>query len=180
MFNRYHKIELLYNPGLNYLIEIHEFKNSVIKQPAKVTYHPIPKSVLKPIHYSIWPFAIALIIFTASSQSSLTLPSTGFSYDKLIHFLIFGLLATSIIRIPYLLNMRWKGVFIAILITSLYGIIDEYRQMHTAGRYVEFKDWLADTSGAALASILYFKWDWYSRLLEKKFFDRKASKLASN
>ena len=76
--------------------------------------------------------------------------------------------------------MRWKGVFIAILITSLYGIIDEYRQMHTAGRYVEFKDWLADTSGAALASILYFKWDWYSRLLEKKFFDRKASKLASN
>lgn len=124
--------------------------------------------------HSIWPFILIVAIFTASSQSSLAIPKTGFSYDKITHFLVFGLLATSLIRIPYFLKKGWKGVLLAILITSSYGIIDEYRQMFTAGRSVEFKDWLADTSGAVLASILYLKWNWYRSVLEKRPLDKKA------
>ena len=115
----------------------------------------------------IWPFAIAIIIFAASSQSSLATPNTGFSYDKLAHFLIFGLLATSIVRISYFFNKGWQGFLLTVLIVSLYGVIDELRQMFTVGRYVEFKDWVADTSGAILASILYLKWNWYRHVLEK-------------
>ncbi len=122
---------------------------------------------------NIWPFAIAVIIFAASSQSSLATPNTGFSYDKLAHFLIFGLLATSIVRIPYFLNKGWQGVLLTVLIVSLYGVIDEFRQMFTVGRYVEFKDWIADTSGAILASTLYLKWNWYRHVLEKNFRPHK-------
>ena len=125
--------------------------------------------------YSIWPFILIAAIFTASSQSSLAIPKTGFSYDKITHFLIFGLLATSLMRIPYFLKKGWKGVLLAILIASFYGIIDEFRQMFTAGRSVEFKDWVADTSGAVLASILYLKWDWYRSVLEKRSFGNYKS-----
>ncbi len=56
----------------------------------------------------------------------------------------------------------------AVLMVSFYGIIDEFQQMFTEGRSVEFKDWVADTSGAVLASFLYLKWDWYRSILEKR------------
>ena len=120
----------------------------------------------------IWPIAIILVIFTASSQSSIAIPKTAFSHDKVIHFLVFGLLATSVIRIPQLLEKRWKGVFLTILIVSFYGMTDEFRQMFTAGRSVEFNDWVADTSSAIVASILYFKWNWYRSVLEKRLLGK--------
>ncbi|MGK0464343.1 MAG: VanZ family protein [Lentimonas sp.] len=118
------------------------------------------------------------MIFAASSHSSLATPVTGFSYDKLTHFLVFGLLATSVLRIPYFLNKRWRGILLTILIVSSYGVIDEFRQMFTDGRSVEFKDWVADTSGAILASILYLKWNWYRQILEKHFLSKRESTLA--
>lgn len=61
-----------------------------------------------------------------------------------------------------------------ILIVSSYGVIDEFRQMFTIGRSVEFEDWLADTSGAILASVLYLKWKWYHQILEKSFLSKKT------
>jgi VanZ family protein len=50
--------------------------------------------------------------------------------------------------------------------------------MFTDGRSVEFKDWVADTSGAILASILYLKWNWYRQILEKHFLSKRESTLA--
>jgi VanZ family protein len=133
---------------------------------------------LKLKRHNIWPLALVLVIFAASSHSSLATPVTGFSYDKLTHFLVFGLLATSVLRIPYFLNKRWRGILLTILIVSSYGVIDEFRQMFTDGRSVEFKDWVADTSGAILASILYLKWNWYRQILEKHFLSKTESTLA--
>ena len=130
---------------------------------------------MKPRYHNIWPLAIVLVIFTASGQSTLATPNTGFSYDKLVHFLIFGLLATSIVRISYFLSKGWKGALLTILIVSLYGAMDEFRQTFTIGRFVDFKDWVADTSGAALASILYLKWKWYRHVLEKNFWSKKSN-----
>ena len=116
----------------------------------------------------IWPFAIAFAIFMASGTKDLAAPDFGFdfSYDKVAHLLVFGLLATAVLRIPRIFNNGWRGVGIAILLISLYGVLDEYRQSFTAGRYVELDDWIADTLGAILASIVYYKWHWYRRLLE--------------
>ena len=135
---------------------------------------------MKPNYYIIWPIALVLAIFVASGQSSLATPDTGFSYDKATHFLVFGLLATSVIRIPYLLRKRWKGVLLTVVIVSCYGIMDEFRQMHTPGRYVEFKDWLADTSGAIVACIFYLNWAWYRSILEKRFFSGKSQNLINS
>jgi VanZ family protein len=123
---------------------------------------------LKIQRHHIWPFAIALSIFIASSSSKLATPDLGFdfSYDKLAHLLVFGLLATSFLRIPYILNKGWKGVCITIILISTYGMLDEFRQSFTPGRSVELDDWIADTLGATLASIAYYKWHWYRRVWE--------------
>lgn len=103
-----------------------------------------------------------------SGTKNLAAPDFGFdfSYDKLAHLLVFGLLATAVLRIPRFFNNGWRGVCLTIALISLYGALDEYRQSFTTGRYVELDDWIADTLGAILASIVYFKWHWYRRLLE--------------
>jgi VanZ family protein len=130
----------------------------------------------------IWPFAIALAIFLASGTKNLAAPDFGFdlSYDKLAHLLVFGLLATAVLRIPRIFNLGWRGVAITIAIISLYGALDEYRQSFTAGRTVELDDWIADTLGAILASIVYYKWHWYRNFLEYGCFRAKTASLISS
>jgi VanZ family protein len=123
--------------------------------------------------HHIWPFALAFAIFLASGSSQLAAPKVGFSYDKLAHFLVFGLVATSVMRIPIFMQRNWNGALKVIFLISLYGVLDEYRQSFTVGRSVEFDDWIADTSGALLASVLYLKWHWYRRLLEWRCFGKK-------
>lgn len=117
----------------------------------------------------IWPLGLAVAIFAASSTSQLAAPSVNLVLptDKVAHFLVFGLVATSIIRIPWFRRKGWAGVLLVIIITSTFGALDEYRQSFTPGRTVEFADWIADTLGGALAAILYHRWHWYRAILER-------------
>jgi len=130
---------------------------------------------LKLERHHIWPFALVSATYLASGTSQLATPDVGFSYDKLAHFLVFGLLATSVIRIPVFIERNWNGALKVICLISLYGVLDEFRQSFTAGRSVTVSDWIADTSGALLASILYLKWHWYRRLLELRCFGKKPA-----
>ena len=121
---------------------------------------------MKVKRHTIWPCALVISIYAASSQSTLTVPDVGVSYDKLAHLLVFGLLATAVLRIPYVINKGWHGVLFTILVVSGYAILDEFRQSLTPGRAVELNDWIADTLGAILASILYLKWQRYRQFWE--------------
>ncbi len=116
----------------------------------------------------LWPCLMILAIFAASSASRLAAPNLGvtFSIDKVAHFSVFGLLATSILRTPRLNTATWKSALIAAALTSLYGICDEFHQSFTPGRDVELADWMADTLGALLAVTVYLKWHRYRKLLE--------------
>jgi len=116
----------------------------------------------------LWPTLLACAIFMASGSSQLTTPDIGlqFSKDKIGHFLVFGLLATSLLRTPALKARRWPQLLAAMLITSGFGAFDEFRQSFTPGRSVEFDDWLADTLGAIVAVLVYAKWRTYRCLLE--------------
>lgn len=110
---------------------------------------------------------LAVCIFLVSGQTHVATPDVSlFSNDKLIHLLVFGLLATSILRIPTIRERKWSGVIFAALIVSIYGGLDELHQSTTPGRQVEIADWVADTLGAVIASILYLKWSLYRRFLE--------------
>ncbi|MEM8868178.1 MAG: VanZ family protein [Verrucomicrobiota bacterium] len=116
----------------------------------------------------IWPICMMVAIFFASGQTDLAAPQTMFplSQDKIFHFLVFGLLATAVLRIPELQTKGWIGALIAALIVSTYGGLDEYRQSLTPGRSVELADWIADTLGAITAVIVYQKSTWYRNFLE--------------
>lgn len=108
----------------------------------------------------LYPLALAAMVVIASSRSQVAAPSISY-FDKIAHFGVFGLLGTLLARSPGVRRFRY-----AILIVSLFGISDEFRQSFTPGRSVEFADWMADTLGAALAVTLYAFWPWYRRLLE--------------
>ena len=100
------------------------------------------------------------MIVVASGQGQVAGPPVV-NIDKLVHFTIFGLLATTVVRCTGV--RRYRNAIIAV---SLFGIADEFRQSFTPGRYVEFADWLADTAGALTAVSLYVYWERYRRLLE--------------
>ncbi|MEO6004923.1 MAG: VanZ family protein [Opitutus sp.] len=110
----------------------------------------------------LWPVAIAALIFLASSQSKLAGPDVEGS-DKVVHFSVYGLLATFVVRLRP--GKRWA--LTSILLVSLYGASDEWHQSFTPGRSVELADWIADTAGAALAVILYTWWPAYQRMMER-------------
>jgi hypothetical protein len=100
------------------------------------------------------------MVVVASGQSQIAAPQ-GIGFDKVAHFSVFGLLATLVARCPGVLRFRY-----AILLVSLFGISDEFRQSFTPGRAVEFADWVADTLGAVTAVTLYAFCPAYRRLLE--------------
>jgi VanZ family protein len=118
--------------------------------------HPPPASPWR----WLYPFALAVMVVVASGRTHVAAPS-GVGFDKLAHFSVFGLLATLVARCPGVHRFRY-----AILVVSCFGIADEFRQSFTPGRSVEFADWIADTSGAVTAVVLYAFWPAYRRVLE--------------
>lgn len=125
-----------------------------------------------------WPILLVLAIFAASSTPRLATPDLGFQFskDKLAHFLVFGLIATAILRTPKLRSRRCRDLCVAVLITSIYGCCDEFRQSLTPGRSVEFADWIADTLGAIVAVGVYARWHAYRRFLEWRVPTKTVSK----
>ena len=83
------------------------------------------------------------------------------NFDKVVHFLVFGLLATLIVRAPGL-GRAW----LAVLAVSVFGAGDEIRQGFTPGRSMAVADWVADALGALTAVACYAGWAAYRRLLE--------------
>lgn len=124
--------------------------------------------------------SLTLAIFFASSRTELASPKVWSipHLDKCLHFLIFGLLASNLIRIPLRSN-KVLNCWLAFALTSLYGFADEYRQSFTLGRSVEISDALADSLGALVATQLYAYWAAYQRFLERPLFSLKKKLLES-
>jgi VanZ family protein len=118
-----------------------------------------------------WAAAVALIIFAESSRGHLAVPTVA-GIDKVAHFAVFGLLGTALARIPKIAGMRPFGVFAAVILASLYGAADEWHQSFVPGRSVDFADWLADSSGALVAVLIYDRWTLYRRVLERTIGSR--------
>ncbi len=113
----------------------------------------------------LWPLSLAGLIFVASGRSEVAGPDV-IGIDKVAHFLVFGLLGTLVVR-------TGCRAWVAVLLVSLYGFLDEWHQSFTPGRMVEVGDWVADTLGALVAVTLYAQWGFYRRLLEWPLFRRQ-------
>lgn len=109
-----------------------------------------------------WPLTLATLIFIASGRSQIAGPD-WIGFDKVVHFGVFGLLASLVVRTGFAPRRAW----LAVVWVSLFGITDEWHQSFTPGRAVELADWVADTLGAIVAVTLYVKWPRYRAWLEQ-------------
>jgi VanZ family protein len=121
----------------------------------------------------VWPLGFAATIVVESSQSGVGVPGGIWQADKIVHFLVFGLLATVTLRALRIESPRSRAV-VAVLLVSLFGASDELHQYFTPGRSCDVFDWVADTLGASLAVSLYLFWPAWRRLLERRSLVLKA------
>jgi VanZ family protein len=100
-------------------------------------------------------FAYAGLIFALSSQSQLpTMPSGNF--DKVAHFVEFGILAWLLARALMGYDVEARRAFVySVALGVLYGASDEIHQMYTPQRAPELADLLADTAGAFAGAFSY-------------------------
>jgi VanZ family protein len=93
-----------------------------------------------------------IFLFTATSLPASNLPSVNVS-DKLKHFgAFFGLSVLLSLTLLYQSKvLLFKNYFLvaSLIISSLYGLLDEIHQSFVPGRNSEFLDWVADSLGAA-------------------------------
>jgi VanZ family protein len=95
-------------------------------------------------------------IWLLSSQSTLPQPKGVLGWDKLQHFLAYGVLGVSVGL--WALPVFWKrrpvlALLLTTLVGSVCGVIDEVHQYFVPGRSCDVWDWLADTLGALLGAL---------------------------
>ncbi len=124
-----------------------------------------------------WVLALTAVI---TWESVVAVPSVGpawLSFDKLAHFGVFGLLATTLVRLRAARRWPLLGPLWAIVLVSIYGMAIEFLQALTPLRSMEYDDWVADTLGAAVAVACYLAWTRYRRLLERPVVRRGARRV---
>ena len=106
------------------------------------------------------PVAEMAAIFFLSSRAAP--PIAAAVSDKVIHGVIYGILALLILRAAA--SGRWRGVSVgtvgvAVALTGLYGMIDEWHQSFVPSRTAEWADVVADVCGGSLAAGAAWTWD---------------------
>jgi len=96
--------------------------------------------------------AYAGLIFFLSSQSSFPVPRPIWSFDKVIHFVEYAVLAYLVGRA--LRPWKWAAPA-AIVISTLYGVSDELHQSFVPGRMSDPYDVVADAVGSMLGAAVF-------------------------
>lgn len=116
-------------------------------------------------HY-FWTLALLAycgLIYYLSDQSTLPVPMLFHAQDKLIHAAAYAGMAFLFWQAGRAWMLRyglsgWRFLAIAgIVFCSLYGVSDEWHQSFIAGRDASVFDWVADTVGALLLTVLLQK-----------------------
>lgn len=99
-------------------------------------------------------------LFFVSSLSSIPSPPGGLT-DKHEHVFFYAILSALTLRASA--HGRWRDVTLrtvvsAFLISSAYGVTDEFHQRFVPGRDYEVLDMAADAIGAAAAAGLLWAW----------------------
>ncbi len=107
------------------------------------------------------------LLFYLSSQPYLDVPSLVPDQDKFMHFGAYGVLGALILGAlrPTPTGYGRAQALLASAVASLYGVSDEIHQLFVPGRDADVLDWLADTSGALMATLLLA---WLSRWFGRK------------
>jgi VanZ family protein len=116
----------------------------------------------------ILPKIPALLIVTAiwflSSQSVLPVPKGVLGFDKFQHLIAYFVLAGTFsfwFSPAHRCFHRLRTFLLIILVSSLYGVIDEIHQFYVPGRNCNVWDWVADTLGAFLGAGAALLGEWW-------------------
>ena len=101
--------------------------------------------------------AVMAVIFLLSHQQGDDLPPLFPHFDKIAHFLIYGLLAATLVGgfPPDLRRRRPWLVVVTVLLCLGYGLSDEYHQSFIPGREPSLVDVLFDVLGALAVSLVW-------------------------
>lgn len=100
------------------------------------------------------PLLYMMLIFRFSSESDPIPMVTGHVRDTLLHFAEYAGLAVLFSR-----ALAGEGLHLgraclhAVLLTIVYGAIDEYHQWFVPMRTADLRDWIADAGGAAAGAL---------------------------
>ncbi|MGA1867172.1 MAG: VanZ family protein [bacterium] len=113
-------------------------------------------------YYWLPPILYCIFIFALSSLSSVSIGPSLPNIDKLYHSILYFILTLLFFRaLDHTLHPIYKGyaLWIAPLLTILYGCSDELHQFFVPLRKADIWDLLFDAVGAciALLSIIYLK-----------------------
>ncbi|MBN1872359.1 MAG: VanZ family protein [Candidatus Omnitrophica bacterium] len=109
---------------------------------------------LPPIFYAI------LIFWFSSLEEPFGLKFAEDNLDKLLHMLEYGIFGYLLMRAVHGSDktMSWKiGILISFIIGTFYGFTDELHQSVVPGRFATVSDFLFDTLGVILGSLVYRK-----------------------
>jgi VanZ family protein len=102
------------------------------------------------------PIVYMLAIFHFSSESQPMPVVTEHVWDKLLHFVEYGVLAGLFARGLIAERVRLlRAVVLAVMLTSFYGATDEYHQAFVPLRSSDVHDWFADSLGASIGAFAY-------------------------
>lgn len=99
------------------------------------------------------------MIFGLSSLSTLPSPPEGFSFYDAHVAAYAGLGALTARAVAKgVRDVSWRAVVVAILISTLYGVSDEYHQLFVPGRSFDVFDMLADLIGSVVGASAIGAW----------------------
>jgi VanZ family protein len=117
---------------------------------------------------SLWLPVIAYMamLFGFSSLSALPTPPDAFSFYD-VHIAAYAGLGALTARAAAkgLRQVSWRAVVCAILISSLYGVTDEYHQLFVPGRSFDVFDMLADFIGSVVGASAVGVWSRIRKLV---------------
>ncbi len=106
----------------------------------------------------VWgpPVLYMALIFYLSSQSNPLPTLTETVWDKLLHLVEYGGLGLLFTRALVAERFRLlPAMVLAVVLTSAYGVTDEYHQAFVPMRTSDVHDWFADSLGASVGAIAY-------------------------
>ena len=109
---------------------------------------------------------LATLALSSSGADDKTFVPTFNFFDKGAHFLIWGLLATLILRDGSLARPSLARWAVAIAAATICGVLDEWIQSYNPYRVSDIGDIVADFIGACVAATVYRHWPLYRRILE--------------
>ena len=98
------------------------------------------------------------VIFYLSSQSGADIPPLFVGEDKLLHAFIFGILGVFTLGAMKTTAYGYRPfqLWLAVLLVTVYGVLDEFHQHFVPGRSPDILDVMADAAGAMLGVWLLY------------------------